>query len=83
MNMNKKKLKVQLVKKLMIQKKDVKCQWRKRRWQKKCDHIVGDDVDSAEEAKIRSSKDYVNNNDDLVSGLDASSWAGDNVYDFF
>ena len=43
----------------------------------------GDDVALAGEAKMRTSKDYVNDNDDLVSGFDASSCAGDNVYNIF
>ena len=32
---------------------------------------------------MRSSTDYINENDDLVSSFDASTCAGDNVYDIF
>ena len=32
---------------------------------------------------MRSSTDYINENDDLVSSFDASTCAGENVYEFF
>ena len=46
-------------------------------------NIGVDGVDSVEEAVMRSSTDYVNYNDDLVSGFNASTFSGDNVYDIF
>ena len=46
-------------------------------------NIGGDDIASFEEAEMRSSKYSVNENDDLVSGFDASTCVGDNVYDIF
>ena len=47
------------------------------------DNIGGDDVSSAEESEMGSSTDYINDNDNLVSGFDASTCSGDNVYDIF
>ena len=46
-------------------------------------NIGVDGVDSVEEAVMRSSTDYVNDNDDLVSVFNASTFSGDNVYDIF
>ena len=46
-------------------------------------NIGGDDVASVEELEMRSSKDSVNDNDDLVNLFDASTCLGDNVYDIF
>ena len=37
------------------------------------DNIGGDDVASVEESEMRSSTDSVNDNDNLVSGFDAST----------
>ena len=50
---------------------------------KRNDNIGGDDVASSEKLEMRSSTDPVNDNDDLVSGLDASTCSGDNVSDIF
>ena len=47
------------------------------------DNISGDNVASVEESEIGSSTDYVNANDYLVSGFDASTCSGDNLYDIF
>ena len=46
-------------------------------------NIGGDDVGLVEESDMRSSAYSVNENDDLVSGFDASAFAGENVYEFF
>ena len=44
-------------------------------------NIGVDGVDYSKEAGMRSITDYVNDNDDLVSGFNASTFSGDNVYD--
>ena len=41
----------------------------------------GDDVAPFEESEIRSSKDYVNYNDDLVSAFYAYTCLGNNIYE--
>ena len=64
--------------KMSLWKKNVICEGEKIN-----DNIGGDDVDSIEEAEIRSITDSVNDNDDLVSGFDAYTCLGDNVYEIF
>ena len=50
---------------------------------KRNDNIGDGDVYSVEEVEMRSSTDSVNGNKYLVSGFDASTCPGDNVYDIF
>ena len=50
---------------------------------KRYDKIGVDDVDSFEEVKMRSSTDFVNDNDDFVIEFDASTCSDDNVYELF
>ena len=47
------------------------------------DNIGGDDVDSVEEATMRSNKRSLYGYDDLVSGFDAPTCSYDNFYDIF
>ena len=50
---------------------------------KRNDNSGGDDVSLVEESEMRSSKDSVNDDDDLVNGFDASTCSGDNIYGIF
>ena len=43
----------------------------------------GEDVASVEEAEMISNTGSVYGNDDLVSGFDASTCSGDNIYNIF
>ena len=47
------------------------------------DNIGRDDVASVEKSEMRSSTYFVNENDNLVCGFDASTCSGDNVYGIF
>ena len=50
---------------------------------KKNDNIDGDDVDSVYEVEMGSITDTVNDNDDVVSRFDVSTFLFDNVYNIF
>ena len=64
--------------KMSLWKKNVICEGEKIN-----DNFGGDNVDSVEEAEIRSSTYSVNDNDYLVSGFDTSTCSGEDVYDIF
>ena len=75
---NQQKIEVQPVKKLTRNIKKVKMSLLKNMHEmcdgdKRNDNIGGDDVVSVEESEMRSSTDSVNDNDNLVSGFDAST----------
>ena len=63
---------------MSLWKKNVICEGEKIN-----DNFGGDNVDSVEEAEIRSSTYSVNDNDYLVSGFDTSTCSGEDVYDIF
>ena len=47
------------------------------------DNIGDGDVSSVGEAEMRSSTYSINDNNDVVTGFDASTFPGDNFYDIF
>ena len=86
--MNQHKLKVQPVKKFMINTKEIKMSFLKKMHEicvgdKRNDNIGGYYVSSLEEAEMRSSADSVNGDDDLVSGFDATTCSVNNIYEIF
>ena len=83
--MNQYKMKVQPVKKLMRNIKEVKTHWWKNlheiyKGDKRIDKIGGDDVASVQKSGMGSSTYYINEYDDLVCGFDVSTFSGGNVY---
>ena len=87
-DMNQQKPKVQPVKKLARNIKQVKISFLENMHEnfegdQNNYNICGDDVDLVREIEMRSSINVVNENDELVSGFDAYNSSGDNVYDIF
>ena len=80
-------LKVQPVKKFMTNIKEKKMSFLKKiheicKGEKMNDKIGGDDVVFVEESEMRLNTGSVNGYDDSVSGFDASTFSGDNIYEF-